>query len=168
MTTTAAEIEPGYAFEARVKAALEEASKAAAAAAEAERAAYSDVDRLRGDHALGLIQRGQLLVGQRRLSAAQEASATAASVLRATERDIARQREARHALEVAAARQERQEREALKAASRERAAELWQRVFADLAEIDQLPGLPPLSSAGRAFDQAMGSLTQLRRIFNGK
>jgi hypothetical protein len=166
--TTDTDREPAYAFENRVRARLEEASQASAAAAAAERSAFDEVDRLRGDHALGLVERGRLLKGQRELARKQGEAADAAAAVRAVERSVAREREARDAVERAIANRERQSREQERAASRVRAQELWTQIFSHLDEIDRLPGLPRLSSAGRAYDAAVGGLDQLRRLFSGK
>lgn len=122
MTTTEHEIEPAYVAEQRWRERLEEATRAASDAADAERDQFQEVDRLRGDLGLGLAQRGDLLRAQRRLSRCQTATGDAESLQRAVTRDTAREREARHSVDVAAARQERRALEAQKALSRERDA----------------------------------------------
>jgi hypothetical protein len=158
-------LEPSHVFEARIATRLQEATDAAATAAAAEQAASDLVTTKRGDHALGLIDKGRLLVAQRSLAKLQEARATADAKVKAVERWVARERAARHEIEMVVARRERVDREAVKAASQVEARRLWAEIWSNIDKLDTLEGLPPLKSAGASYDRAMATLSNLYRLF---
>jgi hypothetical protein len=163
--STAPALEPTYAFDQRLQRELAAAQAVADAAAAEERAAFAEVDRVRGDHAIGLVERGRLLVASRRLAKAQEASATASSALRATERDHARRRDERRRQENAIERHRAAELRAIADVSRVRRRECWVEINELLREIDALPGLPPLSESV-LYRQALDMLSRVQRAFN--
>lgn len=163
MTDTTTELEPSHVFENRVRARLEEATQAATDAAAAEEIASAEVTQLRGDFKIGRIPRGPWDAASKRLSKLQNARADADAALRAVERDIARQREARHAAEVLVQRAERQAYAATRAASLARARELFDRIAEALLEIDSLEALPPLTRWANDHARAIDSLARLRR-----
>jgi len=164
-TETVQPIEAEGAWRARVASELAAAEASAEACREVERAAYLRVDTARGDHQIGNVDRGTWLKAARVLSAAQEATAAADSKVRAVEREHARQLAGRAAVARAVRILDRDVREAEIAHSRERSRELFAAIASCLVELDRLPGLPPLSSAGRAYDQAMSGLNNLRALF---
>jgi hypothetical protein len=100
-------VEARHAFERRAQARLDDARAAVEAAAAAERAAFDEVDRLRGDVGLGRVGRGELHGAQTRLARCQENTATAEATVRAVQREVERERDERDRA-VARAAQERE------------------------------------------------------------
>lgn len=90
-TEIAQPIEDEHVWTSRVASELAaaEASAEACRAIEAEK--FAAVDRARGDHALGMVDRGTWLKAARALSQSQENTAAADSKVRAVEREHARQ-----------------------------------------------------------------------------
>jgi hypothetical protein len=157
-------VEAGYQFDQRLQRAYDQAKAAADAAAIEERAAFEEVDRARGDLALNLIERGRLLKASRRLAKAQEASATAASALRATERENTRLRDERRRIENEIERRRAAELAVIREQSRARRREAWAEIWALLEEINDLPGLPSMRETAY-YNQAIGHLSRLRNTF---
>jgi hypothetical protein len=87
--------EPDHVFERRVRGRVDEVRADAERTAAAEKAAFDEVDRLRGEVAIGQADGRALLRAQKALAAAQEAAANADAAVRAIERWENTEREAR-------------------------------------------------------------------------
>jgi hypothetical protein len=98
-------VEARHEFERRAQARLDEARAAVEAAAAAERAAFDEVDRLRGEVGLGRATKGELHSAKTRLAKCQEVTATAEATVRAIEREVERERDERDRVARLAARE---------------------------------------------------------------
>lgn len=130
-------------FDKSATARIAEATRYAEATVESEQRMSASVSELRGDHALGLVDRGRLLKAQRALAEAQEIASDASALLKATERQVQRERDQRATAARQVAIANHQAHEAEHAQSVVQARELYASITAALTEIDGLPSLPP-------------------------
>lgn len=128
--------EPSHLFEARLKAELDEANDLLAGAEASEQAASAEVDRVRGEHALGRASRGDVLRAQKVLARSQEEAATASARIRALDRDALRARTQRWEAEKDQERQIKAEVRAERAAIGARIRDSLRAFQAELEEIE--------------------------------
>lgn len=148
--------------EARWAARLKAAEAAVVEAQAAETEAFAAVDRARAERGLGLASASVVIKAQRRLAAAQEASATAEAVVRRAVHDTQQERDQRDRARTAAARAERQAYAGQRAASLIRARELFGLITGALEAINDLPSVPTLRTYRGDWERLQDALNRLQ------
>lgn len=151
-----------HAFEARCAARLKAVEDVVVEAQAAETEAFEAVDRARAEKGLGRASPSVVIKAQRRLAAAQEATATAEAVARRTARDVEQERDDRERARIAAARVERQAYASERAASLVRARQLFGSIWGAIEAINDLPAVPSLSTYRGDWERLQGALNRLQ------